>query len=82
VLRRWMPCRGFDGGREHTLAELGRMFGISRERVRQVEQDSRARLARDERLVELGSDRGLRGTAAAPGWPSSCVAQDSLEGDG
>jgi RNA polymerase primary sigma factor len=36
---------GLDGGREHTLEEIGSMFGVTRERVRQL---------RDRALKRLG----------------------------
>ena len=35
---------GLDDGRPRTLDEIGRVFGISRERVRQIERDSMAKL--------------------------------------
>ncbi len=35
---------GLDGGEQHTLDEVGRMFDITRERVRQIEGQSLRRL--------------------------------------
>jgi len=40
---------GLDDGRPHTLDEIGRVFGISRERVRQIERDSMAKLRSGDR---------------------------------
>ncbi len=31
---------GFVGGRIHTLQELGKMFGVSKERIRQIETEA------------------------------------------
>lgn len=39
---------GLDGGREHTLEEIGAMFGITRERVRQVRDRALRRLREGE----------------------------------
>jgi RNA polymerase nonessential primary-like sigma factor len=44
---------GLDDGRPHTLDEIGRVFGISRERVRQIERDSMAKLRVGERSEAL-----------------------------
>jgi RNA polymerase primary sigma factor len=35
---------GIDGGRDHTLDEIGQMFRVSRERIRQIEAQAIARL--------------------------------------
>ena len=35
---------GLDGGREHTLEEIGGMFGVTRERVRQLRDRALKRL--------------------------------------
>ena len=44
---------GLDDGRPRTLDEIGRVFGISRERVRQIERDSMAKLRVGERSEAL-----------------------------
>ena len=44
---------GLDDGRPRTLDEIGRVFGISRERVRQIERDSMAKLRVGERSEVL-----------------------------
>ena len=44
---------GLDDGKPHTLDEIGRVFGISRERVRQIERDSMAKLRTGERSEAL-----------------------------
>jgi RNA polymerase primary sigma factor len=47
------------GGRDtHTLEEVGRQFDVTRERVRQIEQQALRKLA------ALGETQGLRGSAA------------------
>ena len=35
---------GFVSGRIHTLQELGRMFGVSKERIRQIQTDALGKL--------------------------------------
>ena len=35
---------GFVGGRIHTLQELGKMFGVSKERIRQIETEAMDKL--------------------------------------
>jgi len=44
---------GLDDGRPRTLDEIGRHFGISRERVRQIERDSMAKLRTGDRSEVL-----------------------------
>jgi len=44
---------GLDDGRPRTLDEIGRVFGISRERVRQIERDSMAKLRVGDRSDAL-----------------------------
>jgi len=44
---------GLDDGRPRTLDEIGRAFGISRERVRQIERDSMAKLRTGDRSEML-----------------------------
>ncbi|HEY5882939.1 MAG TPA: sigma-70 family RNA polymerase sigma factor [Nakamurella sp.] len=46
---------GLDDGRPRTLDEIGRHFGISRERVRQIERDSMAKLRVGDRSAMLRS---------------------------
>jgi len=44
---------GLDGTPPRTLEQIGRAFGLSRERVRQIERDSMAKLRRPERADQL-----------------------------
>jgi RNA polymerase nonessential primary-like sigma factor len=44
---------GLADGRPRTLDEIGRTFGISRERVRQIERDSMVKLRSDDRSEVL-----------------------------
>jgi RNA polymerase primary sigma factor len=46
---------GLDGGREHTLEEIGSMFGVTRERVRQLRDRALKRLREGEVGVALAS---------------------------
>jgi len=45
---------GLDGGREHTLQEIGDKLGLSRERARQLEARALARLREGDSGAELG----------------------------
>jgi RNA polymerase sigma factor (sigma-70 family) len=49
---------GFHDGRTHTLAETGALFGVSRERVRQIEKRALARL---RKFIESAERRGKEG---------------------
>ena len=44
---------GLDGAGEHTLEQVGARFGVTRERIRQIEAKALARLKR--RAGDLGS---------------------------
>jgi RNA polymerase primary sigma factor len=47
---------GLVNGTEHTLAEIGRQMGVSRERIRQIEEDALRKLrhpTRKQYLKEL-----------------------------
>lgn len=46
---------GLDNGQPRTLDQIGRHFGLSRERVRQVEREVMAKLRRGERAARLRS---------------------------
>lgn len=46
---------GFDSGRPHTLQEIGAIFGLSRERIRQIEQTALAKL-RQPQFASLLAD--------------------------
>ncbi len=46
---------GFDSGRPHTLQEIGAIFGLSRERIRQIEQSALEKL-RQPQLASLLAD--------------------------
>ena len=39
---------GLDGGREHTLEEIGALFGVTRERIRQLRDRALKRLREGE----------------------------------
>ena len=54
--RRVLELRfGIEGGEEQTLEELGRQFGLSRERIRQIEGKA------IERLRQMSHPEGIRG---------------------
>ncbi|WP_222851149.1 sigma-70 family RNA polymerase sigma factor [Phytoactinopolyspora mesophila] len=44
---------GLDDGRTRTLEEVGRVLGVTRERIRQIERRTLSKLRRDESTVEL-----------------------------
>ena len=44
---------GLDGGKSHSLDQIGTLLGISKERTRQIEKQAM------DRLKELGADMGL-----------------------
>ncbi len=44
---------GLDDGRTHTLKEVGRKFNLTRERIRQIEQDALAKLRHPGRSARL-----------------------------
>jgi RNA polymerase primary sigma factor len=46
---------GLDGGREHTLEEIGSMLGVTRERVRQLRDRALKRLREGEVGIALSS---------------------------
>ena len=46
---------GLDGGREHTLEEIGGMLGVTRERVRQLRDRALKRLREGETGKALAS---------------------------
>jgi len=46
---------GLDGGRTYTLKEVGRKFNLTRERIRQIEQEALAKLRQPHRRARLSS---------------------------
>ena len=44
---------GFDDGIEKTLEEVGKMFNVTRERVRQIESKAKRKLSHPTRLRKL-----------------------------
>lgn len=47
---------GLEGGRQRTLEEIGTRYGVTRERIRQIESRALRKLSRPNRLKKL---RGL-----------------------
>ena len=56
---------GLDGGREHTLEEIGGMLGVTRERIRQLRDRALKRLREGEVGQGAGELRGLATGAVA-----------------
>jgi RNA polymerase nonessential primary-like sigma factor len=46
---------GLDDGQPRTLDQIGKLFGLSRERVRQIEREVMAKLRQGERAERLRS---------------------------
>ncbi|SLJ83022.1 RNA polymerase sigma factor SigB [Mycobacteroides abscessus subsp. abscessus] len=44
---------GLDDGQPRTLDQIGKLFGLSRERVRQIEREVMAKLRKGERADRL-----------------------------
>ncbi|MDQ1702631.1 MAG: polymerase primary sigma factor, partial [Frankiaceae bacterium] len=44
---------GLDDGKPRTLNEIGTMFGLSRERIRQIEREAMAKLRHPSRSQQL-----------------------------
>jgi len=44
---------GLEAGRTHTLEEVGKEFGVTRERIRQIEAKSLQKLKKDEKSTKL-----------------------------
>ena len=44
---------GLDDGQPHTLDQIGKRFGLSRERVRQIEREVMSKLRQGERAEKL-----------------------------
>ncbi|MCF0235030.1 MAG: sigma-70 family RNA polymerase sigma factor, partial [Thermoguttaceae bacterium] len=58
---------GFDGGYDYTLEEIGKMYAITRERVRQIEQKALKKLqmpARADRLLGFLQDQAVKEVVA------------------
>ena len=74
---------GLDDGQPRTLDQIGRRFGLSRERVRQIERETMAKLRIGERADRLRSDAGPcpRAPAAKRGLFGELTAS-SLRGGG
>ena len=70
---------GLDGGREHTLEEIGGMLGVTRERVRQLRDRALKRLQRGRRRPGAGELRGLTAyLLRAPAMASLSPAADGF----
>lgn len=51
---------GFDGQPPATLDQIGKMFGVTRERIRQIETKAMDKLRRDEKLQYLADSYALK----------------------
>ena len=67
---------GFD--REHTLEEIGREFGFTRERARQIEAKALAELRTPQRAERLRALMAARGTFDMSSHEWSCAATDAV----
>jgi RNA polymerase sigma factor (sigma-70 family) len=84
VLRRLLDPRslsvierrfGFHDGEEKTLEEIGRVHGVTRERIRQIEKEVLKKLAADNEILEIahawGFGRGSRGHSLSSRIPAA-----------
>lgn len=53
---------GFDGQPPATLDAIGKMFGVTRERIRQIENRAMDKLRRDEKLQQLADSYAIKKT--------------------
>jgi RNA polymerase primary sigma factor len=53
---------GFDGQPPATLDQIGKMFGVTRERIRQIETRAMDKLRHDEKLQQLADSYALKKT--------------------
>ncbi len=51
---------GFDGQPPATLDQIGKMFGVTRERIRQIETRAMEKLRRDEKLQQLADSYAIK----------------------
>lgn len=51
---------GFDGQPPATLDQIGKMFGVTRERIRQIETRAMDKLRRDEKLQQLADSYAIK----------------------
>ena len=51
---------GLDDGRPRTLEEVGKEFGVTRERIRQIEAKALRKLRHPSRAKKFGDYRGIR----------------------
>ncbi|MEE6286967.1 RNA polymerase sigma factor [Georgenia sp. MJ173] len=76
---------GLDGGGARTLEEIGQVYGVTRERIRQIEAKAMAKLrhpSRSEALCEYRSDVMCRYPEPVRPSPEPFESSDSSEADG
>jgi len=68
---------GLDDGHTYTLEEIGRIFRVTRERVRQIESKAIRKLQHPDRMRMMSAAAELPPNEYGPHWRSAVIEQDN-----